>query len=232
MTLLILPKRKPLTEAEYDALIETGNYAVVCGAYYIHHLKTDKYYVGSTDNLGERWYNHKKELGTGTHKTKTLQAPYNDDPHILFSGWVTWEDREKAWDIEQELLDLYHPTGQLFNVATDARCSQRGRPLSDDHRAKLRIAHTGKKLSEDHCAKISTLKKGQTLTLEHIEKIKQASVGCWRKISVDGQVYASFREAREALGMNHGTLWYRVNSPHFPNYHYVNEPPLPQPFEV
>jgi hypothetical protein len=78
--------------------------------------------------------------------------------------------RGKGWIVNDEaksrISELHK--GNTYNL---------GRTLSDDHKAKLSIAHTGKTLSEEHKAKITASLVGHKVSSETKEKLRAGSTG-------------------------------------------------------
>lgn len=51
--------------------------------YMLHHLASEKKYVGSTENLYIRINKHKTSLFDNSHKNRNLQEVFNKEPHFL-----------------------------------------------------------------------------------------------------------------------------------------------------
>lgn len=49
----------------------------ICGVYKITNLVNGKFYIGSSNNIKNRWYNHQKSLDEGTHGNAHLQKAWN-----------------------------------------------------------------------------------------------------------------------------------------------------------
>jgi len=122
--------------------------AVQPGVYLIKHSKTNKRYVGSSNNLGRRLKEHQRQLSLGKHYNKHLQSSYSNCPDCLeFFVIKSCRTREEALLFEQEYLDfynlykygynnyskvIYQPTGRAISE------SLKNRKLSEAHKAKLR----------------------------------------------------------------------------------------------
>lgn len=105
------------------------------GVYLIKHIKSGKFYVGSTVDLQTRVIKHKTDLARGKHPNMFLQKAYNSHKQMEYYLYIT-ETRDQAYDLEQEFLDKYHSTGEIFNIATDARSSF----INQTEEARLKIA--------------------------------------------------------------------------------------------
>lgn len=108
-------------------------------AYVIRHRKTNLFYVGSTHDLYVRINQHKNHLKNGTHKNPNLQQAY-DEEDIFDIMYRKTPCPEAALDLEQELLDYYHPLNMLMNVAFDARRTGLGVPVPEHAKELLRQA--------------------------------------------------------------------------------------------
>ena len=127
-------------------------------AYVYQHIRLDKneiFYIGiGSDNNYQRAhkYGRNKHWNNVVNKTEyTVEIIYDN---------LTWND---ACEKEKELIKRYGRfdlnTGHLTNK-TDGGDSNFGFVFTEEHKAKLRKAHTGKKLSKEHCEKISKSNKG------------------------------------------------------------------------
>lgn len=105
------------------------------GVYLIKHLKSKKFYVGSTVDLQSRVIRHKTDLTRDKHPNHFLQKAYNADRRVEYYLYIT-ETRDEAYDLEQEFLDKFHASGEIFNIATDARNSF----INQTEEARLKIA--------------------------------------------------------------------------------------------
>jgi predicted GIY-YIG superfamily endonuclease len=145
-------------------------------AYTIKHIKTGKFYIGSTKTPNERKYRHLRHLKLNQHTNKNLQNAYNDDSNVEFS-WYIARDREHAFDLEQEILNFYDSKNLLLNISKDVRCSARGREVSIKTRERLRETSTGRKHTPEQTEKIRLKNTGIKRTPEQIERTKKGRLG-------------------------------------------------------
>lgn len=108
----------------------------VFGVYTIIHLLTDKFYVGSSYDLYERFIQHRGDLRSGIHKNKQLQELYNLDSELEFH-YEECNDREEAYKKEQELLDIHHGSDRCVNVLNDAKMSWKKGTMPKELAAKM-----------------------------------------------------------------------------------------------
>lgn len=210
-----------------------------CGVYVIKHIKSNKIYVGSTDDLGNRRLTHQSSLRLNKSKNKPLQDAYNDDPNIEFILFIITDTREQAFDEEQKLLNHYKDSGLLFNIAKDARGSQKGIPLPSWHALKLieaarnrvdspettkrkSLSHLGKKLSEEHKLKIGLAGIGRKDTLQASINKKLSARSKYKPILIEGVEYESMTAAADVLKIRPSAASNRVRStlPKYKNWIY------------
>lgn len=196
-----------------------------CGAYLLKHMKTGRLYVGSHANLYSRPYQHSYLLRHQKHWNKELQAAYNDDPNLDQFIIVT-NTREEGYQCEQAILDKYHGTGVLFNVAKDAKLAMTGLEVSDETRLKLSQAGKGRPHTEEHRMRISEANMGHRHSDATIAKMKEralargvrpdltriAAEANSVKIEADGVIYPSKKAAGAAHGIAPNTVSKRIRS--------------------
>lgn len=184
-----------------DSIPKTsGVYKIICHA-------TEKFYVGSSNNLRDRWAFHRRSLRKDKHYSTYLQRSWNKYGESAFTFEVVelvmpWSiiDREQYW------LDTLKPFGQRgFNTShTATGMSIPGRKHSPETRAKISAslkghevsAETRKKLSESNTgfnpttetrAKIGAAQKGKTISSESAAKTGDAHAKNWIVTTPDGQ---------------------------------------------
>lgn len=147
----------------------------ICGTYLILHLKSGHCYVGSNVSLYTRKIQHIFLLRHNCHNNKVFQASFNDDNRLVIF-FIPTSDRELAFDIEQNILDLYLKAGLLFNIASDSRLNRKNSIVGDETRQKLSIASTGRVQSSEWVKKRTASLLGRTLSETTVEKIRQKAL--------------------------------------------------------
>jgi group I intron endonuclease len=153
------------------------NKTPIC-AYIIINSQTGHFYIGSCLKILRRISSHKYMLRTGTHRSKKLQESYNHnlnamiDICIFFTG-----DREIAYVLEQDLLDMYKNNEKLCNTATDARLAGKGRIVSEEHKEKLSLCSKNRIISEETRNKLRLAGFRRKQTPEAIAKTRAANLG-------------------------------------------------------
>lgn len=205
------------------------------GAYLIVDPHDEKAYVGSTSTLRTRGLRHERELKAGRHFNQELQEHYNKHNGNLLFVATPLDNRDMAYDFEQSVIDDFHNTPVLCNIAIDARDAGKGFQLSMSHKAKLIESNTGRPKSEAHREAISkkltgrqvspevadmlrTVRLGATNTQEHNEKIREARIGTHhteetclkmsdsaKRRGIPPEQQAKMTEARKGLPMSPGT---------------------------
>lgn len=172
------------------------------GAYIITDIEGSKVYIGSSKNLYRRRLEHISSLSKNKSSNSNLQAFYNEqtDPRELRFLYITTDNKEEAYDLEQELLDEFAGTDKLLNIATDARRSALGRDIyklakwTQQRKQKISIGRKGyKPLSSSIKKAIKTkseLYGHSTMFHDHVSKntyifdtAKEASIVTGIKIS-------------------------------------------------
>lgn len=192
------------------------------GVYVIRHNPSGMIYVGSSSDIDTRIRKHKNFLENGTHVNKKLQEAFDRDGNFVYLTVKITSDREEAFDLEQKMLDDYHPKGKLFNTAINARKSSKGLPTSSYQKQRVKEIHSGKVLSDLHKQKLLTANKNKIVSEETKKKLSAArqqrvtSDETRRKISeynlanssqrkkvvIDGLEYRSLTEAASKYGIS------------------------------
>lgn len=181
------------------------------GIYIILHHASGKLYVGSAINLARRHGEHQRMLRRNDHENIHLQKAWNRHGYEAFSFIVLLICAPSDLIYyEQRAIDYYKAEvgwRQMYNSNPNAK-SNLGRPmsaksyamllerlkgnqytkghrLSDEHKAKIRIATTrrnlGSKLSEETKRKIGNANRGRVRSPETRAKLSAAGKG--RKLS-------------------------------------------------
>ena len=114
------------------------------GIYRILNLVTNKWYVGSSQNIWERWKDHRKALRCNNDSIY-LQAAFNKygvENFILEILEEVKGSRKDTFNIEQEYLDRGFELGVLYNVSRSA-CGGSYGEVSDETRVKMSKNNTG-----------------------------------------------------------------------------------------
>jgi len=114
------------------------------GAYVLTHTESGKVYIGSTSDFNKRRSSHIGHLKANIHGNRNLQECYNTSPHFHFKFYLTGrtndtEARQKAFDLEQEMLDHYSGTNNLLNRSPNSR-TNKGVVATEETRVKISAA--------------------------------------------------------------------------------------------
>ena len=153
------------------------------GVYLISNNVNGKCYVGSTIHLDQRRKQHFSRLEHNKHVNKHLQNAYNKYGREAF---------------EFEVLEII-----------DIDDSIKGVKKSESYAKHIREGQKGRVLSEEHKAKLSQAAKHRKSQSHH-------SI-----INIDGVVYNSIKEASEKTKVKYNTIQRRLKNPNFPNYFYI-----------
>lgn len=134
------------------------------GLYKIINTQNSKLYVGSSNNIAQRWRIHLYRLKKGNHHSRHLQAAWNKYGKDAFKFEIISEvDIADLIKEEQRLLDTIRPWDRVigYNCSPSAE-SPRGTkriPITEETRLKMSIAQTGRCITWGN--KISSAKAGK-----------------------------------------------------------------------
>lgn len=130
-----------------------------CGIYQIKNTVTGDYYLGSSNDIRKRIWQHRNDLVNNKHHSPHLQRSYNKYGEGAFEfTTILLCDVEHKLHLEQGLLDLLHP---VYNVAKNAAASAQGTHHSAETRAKISEGNKGKKCSEETKRRMSAATSGE-----------------------------------------------------------------------
>lgn len=129
----------------------------VTGVYVIVRVATGESYIGSSGDIGQRWYNHRGKLRRGAHTNPRLQAAWTEHGEAAFR-FVIVERLAEVADLrlrEQEWLTAgeTHVPGIGYNLSWSTNGV--GWRYNDEQRARLSAALKGKVRSPEQCAAMS-----------------------------------------------------------------------------
>lgn len=145
------------------------------GIYCIRNLVSGRRYVGSASNFEKRWRLHLRNLQTGDHHSRILQASWNKhgESAFVFQILEYVGDRQELLKREQFWIDAIGAATQDrgLNVLPVAGSSL-GRPQTASARAKIAAARLGTKKSLGELIRRSMKRLGKkhsptTLALMH-----------------------------------------------------------------
>lgn len=144
------------------------------GIYEIVNTINGKRYVGSAVNLGQRWRQHRCELGKGRHNPH-MQNAWNKHGEDAFRFFVLEfvDDQAALLQREQHYIDSLRPE---YNCAAVAG-SNFGVKFGEDVRRKMSAASSATWARDGHREKMSAAQRGKTRSEEHRAKISAANMG-------------------------------------------------------
>lgn len=98
-----------------------GKNEIVIGVYSIIHKASNKFYVGSSNNIKNRLATHLRELKKNNHHCDHLQRAWNlyGEDEFEFKEFLQFPTLEEARKVEQFYLDMFIKT-TLFNTKNTA----------------------------------------------------------------------------------------------------------------
>lgn len=191
----------------------------VPGVYMIHHLETDKVYVGSTKDLYSRESKHRGMLKNNKHSNKNLQEEYNKSNNINFLC-LDINNREDAFEYEQQILDEFLDSGLLFNVSKDAKIPNNGLTHSEETKKKMSETKIGKVFTDEHKHNLSISHSGKVITDKQKESLKLGSLAILKPVIVDSVEYSSIAETAKVFDVHPETVSRRIKNNNFSTWNF------------
>lgn len=118
------------------------------GIYIIHNSVNNHIYLGSAKLIRKRRTTHATCLRSNRHHSKKLQHFVNKHglEKLTYSP-ILLCDKDDLKEKEQFFLDFFKP---YYNSATDVSNALKGRPFTDEMKAKISALHKGRVLTERH----------------------------------------------------------------------------------
>lgn len=101
------------------------------GAYIIEHTMSGKIFIGVSNNIYQYNNNHISYLNRNVHANAQLQEAFNQNSGVSLMCIIT-DSMDEAYEIKQRVLDEFHNSGLLFNIALDAGYNKRARKVMVD----------------------------------------------------------------------------------------------------
>ena len=155
--------------------------STLLGIYEIRNKTNNKFYIGSSINLKERFAHHRGRLKRSEHKNQHLQSSWNKYGSDKFEfNTLIYCDESTLYFYEQLFIDKLDPE---YNICRFVR-SKLGYVTPDDVKEKIAVAQRGKK-RRPHTKEESIAKSLRQLGKKHSvpmseetkEKLRQANLG-------------------------------------------------------
>ena len=117
------------------------------GIYKIINKIDGKYYVGSSEHIYRRFYNHLLWLKRNSHHSGKLQNAWNKCGELNFILVIIEETSiNELLSVEQQYLDIAKTEKEMcYNVSFDSIASMRGRKHSEETKRLMSLSHKGDK---------------------------------------------------------------------------------------
>jgi len=150
--------------------------------YIVTNLVNAKQYVGITKDLKRRWSAHKTGNKSSTLLKQAIKK-YGVE-NFVFTHVADAFDWEAAQTIERLLIAEKNSKAPFGYNMTDGGegtlgfpAPNKGKPMSEESKQKLRNSHVGKKMSEEANENKSKAMKGLVKSEEHKKKIGESQKG-------------------------------------------------------
>lgn len=148
---------------------------------------TEYIYVGSSNNIERRFAQHRHSCFKNKPVNPKLAAVWKKWGKPFLIPVASFETEEEMFAHEQILIDTYFGKKHCLNLNPVAGKppSLKGKPRSEETKAKISAAHKGKITSEEAKAKLSAAHKGKKLSEEH-----RANISAAQKLSMANPIIA------------------------------------------
>lgn len=160
------------------------------GIYRITNTVNNKFYIGSSKDIKNRWRKHRYDLKHNCHPNQHLQNAWNKYGESVFAFDVIEVcelKKEVILEREQYYIDTLNPQYNIVPLAgtnlglkhseeTKIKISINNKAKTEEVRKKMSDAHKGKKHSEETKKRMSDVKKGK-LSEETLLKMSVARQG-------------------------------------------------------
>lgn len=150
-------------------LFIVGEFKMICGIYKIKNKIDNKFYIGSSTNIKQRWYRHKSMLRNNCHCNEHLQNAWNKYGENCFEfEIVCFVEKENLFEMEQKLILNLNCCDKTigYNKTENTFAPMLGKKMSCEQKQKISDSLKGRKLSNQTKNKISNSNKGKTRTEE------------------------------------------------------------------
>lgn len=148
-----------------------------CGIYYIENKKDNKKYIGYSNNIERRFYEHRHKLKNKSHSNQYLQNVYNKYGLLVLDFYIIEVCKEDALqEREKYYIKKYNTNNKDFGY----NLTVGGDGLFGITRTwgnKISNSKKGIKFSKEHIKNLKTSHKGYVPTESQKSKIQIALVG-------------------------------------------------------
>ena len=149
--------------------------------YMIVAWESQRYYVGSTCNMRQRWNQHMWALANNRHTNPHMQSVFNvygkGDFVLQVLEVLPATERRTLESAEQKVLDACDFSSRRCMNVLQKAYSSRGRKVSLETRRRMSESAKRQTVSPSARVKMSEAKRGRKLSEEHKAKIGEASRG-------------------------------------------------------
>lgn len=162
---------------------------IISGIYIIKSVKSNNFYIGSSNNIFNRFSNHKRCLRNQIHPNFILQKAYNKYGLDNMTFEILEEcPREKLFEKEQHYISSLKPK---YNI--DKNATRAGAIMSKESREKISKSKVGKPSSRKGKTYIVPYRERTQKQIDNFKKLCHGENHPSKKLKIEDIVY--IREA-------------------------------------
>ena len=176
--------------------------------YTAKHPFTGMFYIGCTNNIQQRKWQHYSDLRKGIHANEWMQLNYGYDNEFIWEV-IEVDSKEAAQALEKKMIHENEENKLMMNIQS--------RPFGEEWCAALSKWQEGRRLTPEHRKAVSDARKGVALGEEHRATIAKSWTAERRlspstSVTIEGIEYPSGRAAARKLDVSSSTIRKRCKS--------------------
>ena len=195
------------------------DYRNCSGIYFLKSTLDNRFYIGSSQNIGSRLKSHFSNLKCNKHDNKRLQnfiLKYNLSALIIYIYPISIS-RNKLYELENDLIDYYNTCDQGFNLSNrlgSITFDEQQRSVISE---RMRKQNLGRKHTKEHKQKVGKAKSVQNtginnprakLTEQNIREIRMLHQNGYSNKVIQNKY--NIKSASTIWSIIHNKLWKHV----------------------
>ena len=142
------------------------------GIYQIRNKENGNIYIGSSNNIEDRWKRHKTALKGNRHHNCYLQRAWNKygKDYFVFETLVSMSEVDELPIVEQWFLDFLITE---YNISKYTDAPTRGTEYSQEYKDKMSQTLMGREYKDEWRKSLSEARQGIVFTAEHRANLRK-----------------------------------------------------------